>query len=438
MKSEVEKIEKNRVALRVEVDAGEFEKAVQQAHKKLGKQVNIPGFRKGKVPRKVLERYIGKEALYNEASDIILPNAYYNAVVENELEPIDQPNVELVQAEEGKPFIFKATVEVVPEVNLGDYTNITVEKKVKEVTEADVDKYMANLQQRHAELVNVESGEVQPGDIVQINFEGFMDGKAFEGGKAENYSLTIGSNTFIPGFEDQILGMKQGEEKDINVTFPEDYHQKELAGKPALFKVRVNEIKRKELALLDDEFAKDVSEFDTLVELKNDARNKLKTTNETQAENKAKSDLIEKVIAQAEVEIPQVMIDRKVNEYLEDFKFRLQQQGLNYEQYLEYATLTEDKIKEDYRTRAEQRVKTELVLAAIAKKEAIVPSEEDVDKEIQEMAKIYNQTPDILKKYLEAQGNLEALKDSVKFDKTIEWLYSKAKVEAVSEEPKAQ
>ncbi|WP_227767693.1 trigger factor [Zhaonella formicivorans] len=431
MKSNVEKIERNRVVLQVEVETGELEKGIHQAYKKLVKKVNIPGFRKGKAPRKILENYIGKEYLLSEAADIILPNAYYDAVQENALEPIDQPEVEVVQLEDGQPFIFKATVDVKPEVKLGEYKGLEVKKKAYEVKEEDVQKFLENLQQRYAKLVNKENGNAEKGDIALIDFEGFIDGEAFPGGKGENYSLEIGSGTFIPGFEDQLIGMAAEEEKEINVTFPEDYHQEDLAGKPATFKVKIKGIKTKELSPIDDEFAKDVSEFETLEELKNDTRNKLKETAENRSQDEIRTELINKVVESSEVEIPNIMIERRIASFVNDFANRVQQQGLSFEKYLELSGLSLDQLKENYRAQAEKSVKTDLVLEAVAKKENIDVSEEELDKEVEQIAKVYRQDPKAFKAYLASQGTLDSLKQSIILDKAVDLLVEEAKIEVV-------
>ncbi|HHU33512.1 MAG: trigger factor [Zhaonellaceae bacterium] len=433
MKSNVEKIDKNRVVLEVEVESEEFEKAVQKAYKKLVRKVNIPGFRKGKAPRKVLETYIGEGSLYSEAADIIIPEAYYNAVQETKIEPINQPEVEITQLGNGKPFIFKATVEVKPEVKLGQYKGLAIEKKEYPVTDQDVEDYLKNLQERYARLVSKESGTVEKGDIALIDFEGFVDGEAFPGGKGENYSLEIGSNTFIPGFEDQLVGMSIDEEKEINVTFPEDYHSEELAGKPAIFKVKVKGIKVKEYSPLDDEFAKDVSEFETLEELKNDIRNKLKEAAENRSLSEVKIAVINKAAENAEVEIPEIMIESKIASYVNEMAQRLAQQGLKFEHYLEYSGQTMEQIKETFKPQAKKEVKNDLVIEAIAKAENIIATEEEVDKEIEKMAKYYNQEAGKLKEMFAAQGNLPALEASIQLDKAVDFLVSEAKIEIVSD-----
>jgi trigger factor len=432
MKTNVEKIEKNRVVLEVEVDSDKFGKAVQQAYKKIVKKVNIPGFRKGKAPKSILEKYIGEGSLYSEAADIILPNAYYDAVEENNLEPINQPEVEITQLEEGKPFIFKATVEVKPEVKLGQYKGLAVEKKERPVTDEDVDMYLKSLQERYARLVNKDEGKVEQGDIALIDFEGFVDGEAFSGGKGENYSLEIGSKTFIPGFEEQLIGMAVEEEKDVNVTFPDDYHSEELAGKAAVFKVKLKGIKVKELSTIDDEFAKDVSEFETLEELKEDVKSKLNKQAEEQSLGEVKFSLIRKAAENAELEIPEIMIENKIDGYINDMAQRLAGQGLNLEQYMEYAGQNIEQMRESFKAQAESAVRSDLVIEAIAKAENIVVTEEELNVEIEEMAKYYNQEPEKLKELFIAQGNLKGFEASIRYDKTVDYLVGEADITVVS------
>lgn len=436
MKSNVEKIEKNRVVLHVEVDAGELEKGIQQAYKKLVKQVTIPGFRKGKAPRKVLENYIGKEALLAEAADIILPDVYVKAVQETGIEPIDQPEVDVVQLEEGKPFIFKAAVDVKPEVNLPEYKGIEVQKKEYTVAEEEVENYLKSLQNRYARLVEKE-GTIENGDLATIDFEGTIDGEPFAGGKAENYTLEVGSGTFIPGFEEQMIGMAVEEEKDIKVTFPEDYHVADLAGKEAVFKVKVNGLKTKELSPLDDEFAKDVSEFETLEELKNDIRHRMEETAKHRSEGELRAELVDKVVEMAEVDIPEVMIQRRIGSMVNDFATRLQRQGLDFQQYLQHIGQSVEEFGERFRDQAILSVKTDLVLEAIAKQENIEVSEAELDEEIEEMAKAYNQDKNALKEFLASQGNIEPLRENIRLDKAVEFLVEQAKIEVVPAEEAA-
>lgn len=427
MKASVEKIEKNRVTLEVEVEPEVMATAMQKAYTKLVKQVNIPGFRKGKVPRKVLENYIGTEPLMEEAVENVVPNAYLDAVAENAIEPIDQPNIEMVQLEDGKPVIFKATVDVKPEVTLGDYKGIEVAKKVDEVTDEDVDRYLKTLQERYAKLVVLEENEAAAADdTAVIDFEGFVDGEAFEGGKGEEHPLVLGAGSFIPGFEEQLIGASAGEEKDVTVTFPEDYQAENLAGKEAVFKVKVKEIKRKEFAPMDDEFAKDVSEFETLEELKSDTRNKLETTAQQQGEAAFRSAVIDLVADNAETEVPEQLVGRRMEQMMDNFSRRLEQQGMNMEQYMEYTQSSLEDFKKQYRPEAVKSVKSDLVLEAVAHQENVEVTEEDINAEIEKMAKMYNQDVESLKAIMAAQDSLDSLEYGIMLDKAADLLVANA------------
>jgi len=427
MKATWEKLENNQGVLTVEVETEKVEEAIQKAFVKVSKKINVPGFRKGKVPRKVFEARFGVESLYQDALDIILPEAYSQAVEETGIYPVDRPEVDIQQLEKGQPLIFKATVTVKPEVNLGEYKGLTVEEKDFSVTEEKIEAELKNMQDRAAELNVIEEGELEKGDIALIDFEGFIDGVAFEGGKAENYQLEIGSNTFIPGFEDQMVGMKKGEERDINVTFPEEYHSAELAGKPAVFKVKVNEIKRKSIPALDDEFAKDVSEFDTLEELKQDIKNKLEEQAKREEENYKKESLVEQATKNATIDVPEVMIENEITNMLREFEQRLQMQGLNLELYYQFSGLDEDKMREQFRNDAEMRVRTTLTLEAIAKAENIQVTDEDIDKEIENLANLYNRNADEIRQIFGARDGFEGLKNDLILRKTIDFLVENSK-----------
>ncbi|MFZ5639132.1 MAG: trigger factor [Bacillota bacterium] len=428
MKVNLEKIEKNVVALEIEVAQEKFSEAVEKAFRKLAPKVNVPGFRKGKAPRVMIERKLGREYIWEEAMDFIVPEAYFEALQETKIDPIDRPKVEVVQMEDDKPFIFKATVEVRPEVNLGQYIGLEAEKPAVEVTDGDVDKELQKLQERHAQLVPVEDGAAEMHDITVIDFEGFVDGVAFPGGKGTDYSLELGSGSFIPGFEEQLVGAKVGEEREVNVTFPENYHSADLAGKEAMFKVAVKGIKRKELAALDDEFAKDVSEFESLEELKTDIRNKLEKEAERKADHTLKDELVNKAVGGSEVEVPETMIEQRIDSMLQDMNQRLGMQGLSIEDYLKYSGTTVDEFRKNYRERAEKEIRVDLVLDAIAKAENIEVTEEDIDNRVKEMAEQYKQEPATLRQWLENGGNMEPLKKSVVIDKTVDFLVEKAKL----------
>ena len=339
--------EKNMVKLVIESTAEEFEAGLNKAYNKDKNKISIPGFRKGKAPRKMIEQMYGAEVFYEDAANAIIPEAYATAAEESKLEIVSQPKISVVQLEKGKPFIFAAEVAVKPEVELGTYKGVEVEKADTEVTDADVEEELKKVQDQNSRTVSVEDRAVKDGDMTTIDFEGFVDGVAFEGGKGENYPLTIGSHSFIDTFEEQMIGMNIGEEKELNVTFPEDYHAENLKGKPATFKVTVKEIKEKQLPELDDDFAQDVSDFDTLAEYKDDLKKKIAERKESEAKAKKESEAIEKVVEAAKMDIPQAMIDTQVNRMLEDFAMRLQQQGLSVEQYFQYTGMTADKIMEN-------------------------------------------------------------------------------------------
>ncbi|MDR0138161.1 trigger factor [Metabacillus idriensis] len=425
MSAKWEKLEGNQGVLTVEVDAETFSKALDEAFKKVSKQVNIPGFRKGKVPRGMFEQRFGVESLYQDALDIILPEVYPQAVEEAGIEPIDRPEIDVEQIEKGKNLIFTAKVVVKPEVKLGEYKGLEVEKVDAEVSEEDVDAELKTLQERHAELVVKEDGAVENGDTVVIDFEGFVDGEAFEGGTAENYTLEIGSGSFIPGFEDQLVGLEAGGEKDVEVTFPEEYHAENLAGKPATFKVKLHEIKAKELPALDDEFAKDVDEeVESLEALKAKTRTRLEETRKAEAENTLRDSLVDKASDNAEVDIPQVLIENEVNRMMQEFEQRLQAQGMNLELYFQFSGQDEDALKEQMKEDASKRVKYNLTLEAIAKAENIEVTDEEVDAEIAKMAEMYNMPVENIK---QALGSLEGLKEDLKVRKAIDFLVENSK-----------
>ncbi|MEI7884297.1 MAG: trigger factor [Clostridia bacterium] len=426
MSSSFKQIEKNVVQLEVEVSIEVMEQASVKVAKKMAAKVNIPGFRKGKAPKKLVESYYGPAAVLEETADAVLSEAYASAVLEHNIFPVDKPEIDVVTLENGKPFVFTAKITVKPEVELGTYKGLEVEKEVKTVSEEDVNKQLDALQKRYAKLVNIEKESVITGDIVLIDYDGYTEGEQFEGGKGENYSLEIGSNSFIPGFEEQIIGMVLNEEKEINVTFPEEYHEVSLASKPAVFKVVVKGIKRKELSELNDEFAKDVSDFDTLVELKANLKSKLVEGTLKKAEDDIKEKLIIAATANAKVEIPDIMVQHKVDDYVKDLEMRLSQQGLTLEQYIGFAKISLDEIKADYKNRAEERVNQDLVLSAIAKAENIVATDLDVEIQINEMATMYKQDPATMRAYLEEQGSLFMIKENLIADKVIKFIFDNA------------
>ncbi|MFS0822503.1 trigger factor [Bacillus sp. 1P02SD] len=425
MSAKWEKLEGNQGVLTVEVDAETFNKGLDDAFKKVVKQVNVPGFRKGKMPRGMFEKRFGVESLYQDALDIILPDAYENAIKETGIEPVDRPEVDVEQIEKGKNLIFTAKVTVKPEVKLGDYKGLEVEKLDDTVTDEEVDAEIKQLQERNAELVVKEDGTVENGDTVVIDFEGFVDGEAFEGGKAENYSLEIGSGSFIPGFEEQLVGVAAGAEKDVEVTFPEEYHAENLAGKPATFKVKVHEIKGKELPELDDEFAKDVDdEVETLDELKAKTRTRLEETKKQDAENSLKDTLIEKASENAEIDIPEAMINTELDRMLREFEQRLQMQGMNLDLYFQFSGQDENALREQMKEDAGKRVRVNLTLEAIANAENIEVSEEEINAELENMSTMYGVSAEQLKQML---GGVDGVKEDLKIRKAIDFLVENSK-----------
>ncbi|UII55077.1 trigger factor [Cytobacillus spongiae] len=428
MSTKVERLEGNQVVLTIEVDAEKVNEGLTAAFNKVVKQVNVPGFRKGKMPRAMFEKRFGVESLYQDAVDILLPEAYTSAIDEAGIEPVDRPDIDVEQIEKGKSLILKATVTVKPEVKLGEYKGLEVEPLSTEVADEDVTAELTSLQERQAELVVKEEGTAQNGDTVVMDFEGFVDGEAFEGGKAENYSLELGSGQFIPGFEDQLVGTATGVSKDVEVSFPEEYHAAELAGKPAVFKVTIHEIKTKELPALDDEFAKDVDEeVETLDALKEKIKTRLEDNKKHEAEHYVRDTVVEKAAENAEIDLPAVMIDTEVDRMLQEFEQRLQQQGMNLELYFQFSGQDESALRDQMKEEAEKRVRMNLTLEAIAKAESIEVTDEEVNEEVQKMADMYNMTVENIQKAL---GSLEGLKADLKVRKAVEFLVDNSKTVA--------
>ncbi len=410
MKVSTEKIENQQVILTIEVEAEEVKKAEDRACKRVGNRVNIPGFRKGKAPRHIIERHVGKAYIMDEAFELIYPKAFADALEEQKLKPVTRPDVEIVTLESGKDLVFKVTFTNCPEVTLGEYKGLKVEKNVKEVTDEAVNEQLANFQDRQGKMVNVPEGSVvEKGDFTTLDFKGFVDGEPFDGGEGEDYPLRIGSGSFIPGFEDQLVGAKVDEEKEVNVTFPEEYHAKELAGKPAVFKCTVRSIKRKELPPLDDELAKKVSTFQTLDELKADIRKNLQENAERMAENEQRAKAIEMAMENITVDLPPVMIDNQVTNMIQELSARVEQQGLKMEEYLQYAGTDISKIREEYRESAEKAVRTDLMLEEVAKAENIKVEAADLDAEVNAMAAAYGATAKQVQKIIREQGRLTDL-----------------------------
>ncbi|MBO1002627.1 trigger factor [Pseudogracilibacillus auburnensis] len=421
-----EKKEGNEGVLTINVSSDEFNQALDKAFKKVVKDVSLPGFRKGRIPRPIFEKRFGVESLYQDAVDIILPKAYGEAIDQTEIFPVDQPNIDIEEIERGKDLVFTCEVTVKPEVKLGEYKGLEVEEESVEVTDEDVENELKALQESQAELVLKEEGSIEEGNTVVIDFEGFLEDEAFEGGKGENHPLEIGSGQFIPGFEEQLIGKEAGEEPEISVTFPADYHAEDLAGKEALFKVKIHEVKEKELPELDDEFAKDVDEdVETLEELKAKKKEELQKEKEQTAENNKREQLIEQVTDKAEVDIPEAMIDTELDQMMKEFEQRLQMQGMNLENYFQFSGQSEDELKEQMKNDAEKRVKTNLTLEAILDAEEIEVSEEDIDAELTEMAKLYKLEKDQIVGML--GGNSDVLKEDLKIKKAINYIVEQSK-----------
>ena len=428
MSVQVEKLEKNMAKLTVEVPAEDVEKAIQGAYQKTKKSIIIPGFRKGKAPRQLIEKMYGKEVFYSDAVDAMLPKAYSDAVEECGEEIVSYPKIDVVQIESGKPFIFTAEVAVKPAVTLGEYKGIQVEKAPIEVTDEEIEAQVNKEREANSRTVTVEDRAVQKGDIATIDFEGFVDGVAFDGGKGENYDLEIGSNTFIPGFEDQLVGAEIGKELDVNVTFPEEYGAKELAGKEAVFKCKVNGIKVKELPEADDEFAQEVSEFDTLDEYKADIKAKLLKDKEDEAKRAKEDAVIGKIVENATMDIPDAMVEYQTQQMLDDFGRRMQSQGLSLEQYFQFTGMTEADYKEQMKPRALQNIQSRLVLEAVAEAEKLEATEEDLEKEYAKMAEQYKLDVDKVKEIF-GEYQKEELKKDIVIQKAAE-LVTEAAVEA--------
>ena len=426
MSFKVEQLEeKNMVKLVIEATAEEFEAGLNTAYNKSKSKINVPGFRKGKAPRKIIEQLYGQEVFFEDAANAIIPDAYAKACIESELDIVSQPKISVTQLEKGKPFVFEAEVAVRPEVELGKYKGVEVSKADTEATDADVEEEIKKVAEQNSRTITVEDRAVKDGDMTVIDFEGFVDGVAFEGGKGENYPLTIGSHSFIDNFEDQIIGMNIGAEKEINVTFPEDYHAEELKGKPATFKVSVKEIKEKQLPDIDDDFAQDVSDFDTLDEYKADLKKKIAERKEAEAKKQKETEAIEKIVADSKMDIPQAMIDTQVTRMAEDFAQRLQQQGLSLEMYFKYTGLTAEKILDDMKPEAVKRIQNSLVLEAVAKAENIQVSDDEFNAELSKMAEMYKMEVDKIKEFM-GESEEKQMRDDIAIQKAVDLIVSSA------------
>ena len=423
MKVTAEKIDNQQVVLEIEVPAAELEKASEKAFKKIAGKVNIPGFRKGKAPRKIVEQHVGKQAILDEAFEIIAPQAYAEALEDQKIDPVTRPAIDVVTMEEGKDLVFKATVTEKPELKLGEYKGLKIEQKVGTVSDDDVQQQLTRMLDRQADMVEAEEGAaVQASSFITLDFKGFVDGEAFPGGEGKDYPLQIGSHSFIPGFEEQLIGAKIGEEKDVNVTFPKEYHAAELAGKEAVFKCTVRSIKEKVVPAMDDEFAKKASTFQTLDELKADVRSKLEKSAAERAESDNREAALQQASDNATVEIPDVMVDNRVTTMIQELSMRLEQQGMKMEQYLQYAGTDIAKIRETYREAAAKNVKMDLVLEQVAKAEEIKVEAADLDAEVEAMAKTYGATPEQVKKIIAQQGRLGDLAATVMRRKTAQFI----------------
>lgn len=420
----LEKIQDNTAEFKIEVDSAKFEEGINKAFLKNASRFSVPGFRKGKAPRKIIEQYYGEGIFYEDAINIIFPEVYDAAVQELKIEPVDRPEVDIDELDGEKGLVLSVKVTVKPEVKLGKYQGIEIKKVEYNVTDEDVEAELKRAQDRNARIITVDSRSVQEGDIVTIDFQGFKDGEPFEGGEGKGYELTIGSGQFIPGFEEQLIGKEAGAETEVKVTFPEDYHAEDLKGADAVFKVKIHSIKTRELPALDDEFAKDISEFDTLEEYKNDLKAKLEQQAERRQKNETENMAVEAVVENAEVDIPQCMIDERIEAMIRDYEMSLMQQGINLDRYFEITQTSMDDLKKQFDEQAKVRVKTNLVLEAIVKAENIEASKEEVEEEYASLAEAYNMNVEDVKKYVVA----DELSANVKFRKVVEMIVAKAKV----------
>ena len=435
MNVQVEKLEKNMAKMTVTVPSEDFDKATVEAYNRQKNRISIPGFRKGHAPKAMIEKMYGAAIFYEEAVDIILDRTYPEACRESGLEIASRPEISVEKIEKGQDLVYTATVAVKPEVELGEYKGVEVAKADAEVTDEEVDAEIKRTQERNARIVSIEdeSREIKDGDIVNIDFDGFVDGKEFAGGKGEDYPLTIGSHSFIEGFEDQLIGHKAGEEVDVNVTFPEDYHAEELKGKPALFKVKVRTIKEKQLPEIDDDFASEVSEFETLSEYKDSVRKEIKERKEKWAAQQNENNVVAAVVANAKIDVPDAMIDTEAEQMAQNFRRRIESQGMNFDQYMKYTGMTAESSKDNMKPQAETTIRTRLTLEAIVDKEGISAPDDRVQAEIDRAAKQYGMEPDAFKEAIGDQ--IEQLKRDLAVQEAIDFLVAEAKLtDAVKEE----
>lgn len=411
MSLQVEKLEKNMAKLTIETSVEEFEKAIEKAYQKQKSKISIPGFRKGKVPRQMVERMYGKEVFFEEAANIMIPDAYDKALDECEEEIVSSPKIEVTQIETGKPFVFTATVALKPEVKLGKYKGVKIDKIETEVTEEEVDAQIERERENNARNITVDDRPVEDGDMTTLDFEGFVDGEAFEGGKGENYPLTIGSGAFIPGFEEQLVGAKIGEETEVKVTFPEDYQAEHLQGKEAVFKCTVKEIRKKELPELNDEFASDVSEFDTLAEYREDVKKNLEEQKAKDAKREREDAAVKAAVEDSEMEIPEAMLETQQKQMVDEFAQRITMQGISMEQYLQLTGTNYQQMVEQVKPQAEERVRSRLVLEAVAKAENLEATEEDYEEELKTMADVYQMEVDKVRELMRERDKKSIMQD---------------------------
>ncbi len=437
MLKSTEKQDNNKVKLEIEVAAPEVDTALAKAYRKVVKDVNLPGFRKGKVPRRILETRFGPEVLHEEALELLVPPAYEEALEEANIDPVGQPEFDLVQVEEGKPLLFNALVEVIPEVEVGEYKGLEVEQEEVEIDDLQVDHHIYMLREQNARLVPKEGEPVKDGDLVTVDFKGFIDGEPFGGGEAENHSLEIGSKSFIPGFEEQLIGANVDEEKEVQVKFPDNYREDDIAGKEAVFKVKIKQVKEKQLPDLDDEFVQEVSELDTLEEMKADLKEKMQKNAEDQSRIKLEESLIEQAAAVSKVEPPQTLVERQIDRMVGDMENYLRSQGMEFDQFLQLAGKTREEMRDERREEAKQRTKANLVLDAIAKKEGINIEDGELDNKINEIAASYDDDPARIRDIIDKQGRLPVMIEEMRIRKAIDLLVEEAKIKKVKKEEKA-
>ena len=427
MAVKTEQVEKNLVKLTFEISREELEKGINEAYKKNARKISIPGFRKGKVPKAMIEKYYGEEVFYDDAINFVLPEIYDAATKEAGIEPVARPEIDIEEIKKGEPIVVTALVTTKPEVKLGKYKSIKIDKIEYTVSEEDIDKDIEATQKKNARIITVEDRAVENGDIAVIDFEGFCDGVAFPGGKGENYELEIGSGSFIPGFEEQIIGAEKDADVDVNVTFPEEYHAPELAGKEALFKVKVHEIKAKEYPELDDDFASEVSDFETMKEYRESVKERLEKAAEERAKQETENAIVEKAVEASSIDIPEAMIQTQIDRMVNDFAQRLSYQGMNLEMYMQYTGSTMESFREGFKEQAEKQVRTTLVIEAIAKAEGIEANQEEIDEKIAEMAKMYNMEVEKITELLRPE-DIEGIANEIAFVKAIEMLVNKASI----------